>query len=89
MKKLHERLINDRNKHAIISDVRLKEEQEWLTVHTNPVWIKIVRKVEKDHNSEHRTEKEVSKLGYDVLIENNGSKEALYKKLDKLIDKIQ
>ena len=83
MKKVHQKLLNESV--AVIPDVRLKEEQEWLTTHANPIFIKIVRDIEKDKDSQHRTEIEVNKLGYDILVENNGTIDELYKKIDSSI----
>jgi len=85
MRKLHLKLLEEDNSYAVISDVRLKEEQDWLTAHTNPIFIKIVRDTETNEDSTHRTESEVGKLGYDVKIENNGTIEELYEKLDMIL----
>ena len=68
----------------IVPDVRLKEEQEWLLRHTDPIFVKITRDIPSDKDSTHRTETESDSLGYDVLIENNGTIEELYKKLDDI-----
>lgn len=83
LQKLHSKLLMEDT--MVVSDVRLKEEVKWLIAHTNPIFIKIERDVILDHNSAHRTEKEVDELGYDVLVENNGTIEELYAKLDKII----
>lgn len=85
MHKLHEKMLGDNV--VVVSDVRLEEEQKWLTVNTDPIFIKIVRDVEQDVDSTHRTETEADSLGYDVLIENNGTIEELYEKLDKVIER--
>ena len=83
MRKLHEKLLHEDV--IVIPDVRLLEEQKWLLNNTNPTFIKVVRDVEKDNDSEHRTESEVDKLGYDVLVENNGTIDELYEKIDKIL----
>ena len=83
MRKLHEKLLDEEE--LAVPDVRLGEEQEWLLNNTNPIFIKVVRDVEKDKDSSHRTETEVDKLGYDILIENNGTIEELYEKIDKIL----
>lgn len=83
MRKLHEKLIHEDV--IVVPDVRLKEEQEWLMNNTNVTFIKIVRNVNTDRDSAHRTEQEVDKLGYDVLVDNNSSFEDLYKQIDNII----
>ncbi len=83
MRKFHEKLLH--KDVIVVSDVRLPEEQKWLMAHTNVTFIKIVRNVKQDIDSAHRTEVEVDKLGYDVLVDNNGTKEELYAKIDKII----
>jgi len=84
MKKFHEWFMNEDV--AVISDVRLKEEQRWLTAHTSPVFIKVIRDNDEDTDSKHRTETESEALGYDIIIENNGTIEELYEKIDKILD---
>lgn len=83
MRKLHEKLIHEDT--VVVPDVRLVEEQKWLMNNTNVTFIKIVRNVKLDNDSTHRTEIEVDKLGYDVLIDNNGTIEELYRQLDNVI----
>jgi LPS sulfotransferase NodH len=83
MQKLQEKMMHERV--AVVSDVRLAEEQKWLMAHTDVIFIKVTRDVKTDQDSAHRTETEVDELDYDVLIENNGTLEELYAKLNKII----
>jgi len=83
MSKLHEK-IRDEDM-VVISDVRLKEEQDWLMSHRDTVFIKIVRNTEKTADSNHRTETESNTLSWDYLVENNGTIEELYEKLAVII----
>lgn len=83
MQKLQEKMMHERT--AVISDVRLLEEQKWLMAHTDVTFIKITRDVKTDTDSAHRTEQEVDKLDFDVEIENNGSLDELYAELDNII----
>ena len=81
MRKLHDKLLHEDM--IVVSDVRLVEEQIWLMNNTNVTFVKIVRNVKQDKDSTHRTELEVCKLGYDHSIENNGTFEELYAKVDE------
>ena len=83
MRKLHEKLLHEDV--IVVPDVRLLEEQKWLMAHTDVTFIKIVRSVKMDNDSAHRTEVEVDELGYDVLIDNDGTIEELYVKIDEVI----
>ena len=85
MKKLHENILRYNRDVSVIPDVRLLEEQRWLTVHTNPIFIKVVREIEEDKDSTHRTETETEELGHDAIIENNGTIEELYAKIDLIL----
>lgn len=87
MKKFYQKLLNDNRDYAVIPDVRLKEEQDWLIIHSSPIFIKIIRDITQDTDSTHRSETETNKLGYDILIENNGTIDDLYKKIDEQIFK--
>ncbi len=83
MRKFHEKLLYQEV--IVVPDVRLKEEQKWLMAHTDVTFIKVTREVETDVDSAHRTESEVDELGYDVEIENNGTLEELYAKIDDIV----
>lgn len=83
MRKSHEVIVN--NDITVIPDVRLELEQKWLMANTDVVFIKIIRDTELDGDSGHKTETESDGLGYDVLIENDGSIEELYAKIDLII----
>ena len=85
MRKLHEKLIHEDV--IVVPDVRLKEEQKWLMNNTNVTFIKIDRFVTPDKDSMHRTEKEVNELGYDIVLDNNGTIKELYAKIDTILTK--
>ena len=82
MKKFHAWMLNEDI--AVISDVRLREEQKWLMTHTSPIFIKVVRRASQVSDT-HHTETETETLGFDILIENNGTLEDLYTKIDKVV----
>ena len=84
MRKFHEKLLQEDV--IVVPDVRLIEEQKWLMAHTDVTFIKVHRSVKTDIDSAHRTEKEVDKLGYDYLINNNGTKAELYAKIDTILN---
>jgi len=67
------------NDHIIFSDVRFQNEVDYI-IKNGGVVIKIVRENAKDNT--HSSE-EIDKItGYTHLIENNGTKQELYDKLD-------
>ena len=85
MQKLAEKMQNEDT--VVISDVRLLEEQKWLQQNVDVTFIKITRNVEIGRDSAHRTEVETDKLKYDYSIDNNGTIEELYAKIDTILTK--
>lgn len=66
-----------------ISDVRFSNEAEFVRENGGIV-LNLVRNV-KEEVAQHASENDLCSEYYDVLIDNNGTKEELYAQLDKLI----
>jgi len=83
----HKKMLNSASGTFIVPDLRMEEEHDWFqTAPCDSVFVKVVRDVEKDANSAHITETEVDNLGYDVLVENNGTMKELYAKIDEILN---
>ena len=82
----HKTMLESASGTFVVPDLRMQDEHDWFQkAPCETVFIRVKRDVEKDANSTHITETELEQLGYDVLIENNGTIEELYAKIDAII----
>ena len=72
-------------KNIIISDIRFINEAD-IVKHLNGKIIKVCRNI--DNNDTHISELEINNINEDILIENNGSLEELYSKIDTYLSSI-
>jgi GTPase SAR1 family protein len=76
----------NKKKDIVITDVRFQNEVDYM--HSiNGIVIKIVRSYNSENKLyDHESEKNIKFIkNYDYLIENNGTKQDLYKKIDEII----
>lgn len=76
----------DLNKQYIISDVRYENEAEILKENGAKLW-RIERKLDRNNEADkHLSEIDLDNYGkFDIIIDNNGTIEELYKKIDEIM----
>jgi len=72
----------NKDKKIVISDIRFIDEANMITNHGGTL-IKIT-KGEFNNNDLHQSEQELSNIQYDILIENHGTIDEYYNKIDNL-----
>lgn len=72
-----------------ISDMRYVHEAKYMKETYDSVILKIVRKdIKPNKFSKHASEKEIDKIKHDYLIDNNGTINNLYNKIDKIMKEL-
>jgi dephospho-CoA kinase len=93
--RLAARLAAERPQRAVVDDLRLEREERYLrelgfacVLVTRPV--ELIPEAEGAEEARgHETETEIGRLDVDAVIDNSGSFDALYERLDRLVDELE
>ncbi len=84
---VYNRIIKSYSSNVVISDVRYKNEAEWIR-QAKGLLIRVDRKVPGQNSSEHISEVDLDTwTDWDEVLDNNGSFNSLYNQLDIIVNK--